>query len=435
MKHGDEFNPYKQFYGLFIPNSIAMQPALLDSHKLLLGRLMQFAGQNGKAYPTIKRLAIELAWKPQKVQRNIKNLKDLGLLNVNRLEPDNAISPNIYTFPYSPLYDDIANITEDTRSATENNGASVPGITDDTTPVTRMIPHIIESEIIESDIKGISKEIRRTSSHATKEQKPLEYNGDEGDEGIEKEKVMPKKLKKIKIVSKPKKIANPYNYCPDVLKIVTHWQDLGGKSHKNGNAKQGPKKIQSMIDELLILGRNPYIRVVDDPEIKTRQWTINEIISSINVYAKIKHKPIDKMYLNEFILFSYNGKNTRKLSDHSPLVESFEDIPNETTSKWKDKIKNKLKDLYPKEYIYDKVLLDCAAFLESNHKIYEVTSNGASYNYHILNVFIAYVRRIVTEKGSPDPLKYISGSIFLADFIKYSTKKSFLLKKRKKQLA
>ena len=133
MKHGEEFNPYKQFYGLFIPNSIAMQPELLDSHKLLLGRLMQFAGQNGKAYPTIKRLAKELAWKTQKVQRNIKNLKDLGLLNVNRLDPNNAVSPNMYTFPYSLLYDDIADIKDDTGSDQESNGASAPGITDDTT--------------------------------------------------------------------------------------------------------------------------------------------------------------------------------------------------------------------------------------------------------------------------------------------------------------
>ena len=55
----DEFNPYMKFHGLFIPNGIAMSqiPAL---SKLLLGRLLQYSGVDGRAYPTRKKLAKEL---------------------------------------------------------------------------------------------------------------------------------------------------------------------------------------------------------------------------------------------------------------------------------------------------------------------------------------------------------------------------------------
>ena len=70
LKYGEPFNPFGIFNGLFIPNSIAMSD-ISDSAKLLLGRLNQFAGPDGQAFPSRNTLATALHWKLRKLDRNI----------------------------------------------------------------------------------------------------------------------------------------------------------------------------------------------------------------------------------------------------------------------------------------------------------------------------------------------------------------------------
>lgn len=454
MKHGEEFNPYKQFYGLFIPNSIAMQPELLDSHKLLLGRLMQFAGQNGKAYPTVKRLSKELAWDKRKVQRNIKNLKDLGLLNVNRLDPNNSVSPNVYTFPYSPLYDDIDDATNVTGSDQEINGASTPGDTDVTTPVSRMSPHIIESEIIESPLlNNSSKEESHPADSSSGPDAPLVYNGllcsickepqfvvrsgdtcsngHGGVEGIEKEEIAPASIfptKMKKIVKTP----NPFGYTPEALKIVTYWQTCGGKTHFLKTSGNGIDKIKNIIEELLMPGLNTcYLQHARSQEIKMKQWTIEEIKSSINFYANIQNKPIDKMYFSQFVEMVYHGNVSRNFRNHSPLLDSFRNLPDEATEKWQALLRKKFNKLFPSIEINSTVLLNTARYLVEQDKEFVVVDSGVLGN-HMVNLYVSYMRRIVTAKGDYESLKYMSGQKNLDDFVTYFLTKSVKLKKRSK---
>ncbi len=301
-------------------------------------------------------------------------------------------------------------------------------------------------------VKSISKEIQSPSDPASPTESPLDYNGllcpvckepqftcrsgdtcsnGHGEEsGIEKEKP---KLKKLPI---KKKTPNPFDHTPEALKILTHWKKRRGKTHTQLPAGQGVRKIKQMIDELLILGRNPYIKVCNDHDMNQRKWTVDDIIKAIDVYAYVKHKPVDKMYFSEFVVMNYNGFQTRKLRNHSPLVDSFEDIPNEEVVKWQELLRKKFKELYPAVEINATVLLNCSKFLIEQDKIYTFTPRANAFNpfNRIVHIFIAYMRRLVTESGTKEPLKYMSGQKNLDTFIKYSVTKSFylLLKKRSK---
>ena len=94
-KKARKFNPYMRFNGLFIPNCIAQSYKISDSAKILLGRLFQFSGQDGKCYPGRKRLCSELSWSLRKLDHKIKELKDLGLI---KTEQKDDHSPSTYTF-------------------------------------------------------------------------------------------------------------------------------------------------------------------------------------------------------------------------------------------------------------------------------------------------------------------------------------------------
>ena len=58
---GDAFNPFTLFDGALVPSEILRSPDLTPSEKLVFARLMQFAGGKGKAWPSIERIAEEVA--------------------------------------------------------------------------------------------------------------------------------------------------------------------------------------------------------------------------------------------------------------------------------------------------------------------------------------------------------------------------------------
>ncbi len=454
MKHGEEFNPRIKFYGLFVPNCIAMNDKILDAPKLLLGRLMQFAGKDGKAYPTVGRLAMELGWSKKKSQRNIKVLKDMGLINVSKLEPDNPISPNIYAFPYSPLYDFEPGDNVDTGCDGEDDGTSIPGDTDVTGPVSRMSPHIIESEIIESPICNSSKEEYAPAEPTSASDSPLDYNGllcsmcnepqfscKSGDtcknghggvEGIEKEEIapisiFPTKLKRII------KTPNPFKYSPKTLKIIVHWEKRGGKVHYKTTSGNGLDKIKNMIDyELLTPGLNScYSRHTKNDDLKKKQWTVNEILQSIDFYTQTLNKDVSKMYFSQFVWIEYFGPASRHLRNHSPLLDSFRNLPDEATEKWQALLRKKFNKLFPSVDINSTVLLNTAAYLVQQDIEFKVVDSGVLGN-HMVNLYVAYMRRIVTAKGDYESLKYMSGQKNLDDFVTYFLTKSVKLRKRSK---
>jgi len=255
-------------------------------------------------------------------------------------------------------------------------------------------------------------------------------NGHGGMIGIEKEEVKPKTLfpKFKKIVKTP----NPFDYSPEALKIVTHWSKRGGKVHYLKSAGNGIDKIKNAIEELLGMGLNTcYMRYTRDQGLKKKQWTVKEIISSIDVYTEVKQKATDSMYFSQFVEMIYHGNASRNFRNHSPLLDSFRDIPDEQTEKWQRLLRKKFKELYASVEINSTTLLNCSKFLVEHDKIYQVVNSGVLGN-HIVNLYVAYMRKLVTQSGTMDPLKYMSGQDNLDDFIKHTTTKSFKLKKRSK---
>ena len=77
---GDTFNPFSLFDGALVPTELLRSRDLNPSEKLVFGRLMQFAGGKGKAWPSIERLAGEVALSVPQARRCVSALEAKGLI-------------------------------------------------------------------------------------------------------------------------------------------------------------------------------------------------------------------------------------------------------------------------------------------------------------------------------------------------------------------
>ncbi len=77
---GDVFNPFSLFDGALVPSEILRSPDLTPSEKLVFARLMQFAGGKGKAWPSIERIAEEVALSVAQARRCVAALEGNRLI-------------------------------------------------------------------------------------------------------------------------------------------------------------------------------------------------------------------------------------------------------------------------------------------------------------------------------------------------------------------
>jgi len=78
---GKRFRPYKSFKrGAYTPNELTAYPDLSPSAKLLWGKLAQYAGKDGRAYPSIARLAADIGLKERQTQNVLAELKKKGFI-------------------------------------------------------------------------------------------------------------------------------------------------------------------------------------------------------------------------------------------------------------------------------------------------------------------------------------------------------------------
>jgi hypothetical protein len=66
---GRPFNPYRLFTGIFIPDGMVRSTIISAGAKLTYGRLLRYAGQDGKCYPAVETLAAEIGVSDRQVQR------------------------------------------------------------------------------------------------------------------------------------------------------------------------------------------------------------------------------------------------------------------------------------------------------------------------------------------------------------------------------
>jgi len=108
MQIGESFSPYKMFVGAFIPTAILANPDLRPSAKLVYGRLCQYAGKDGYAFPKQETLAQECGLAPRSIQAPLDELVKIGLIRVIRPEGKNRLmhKSNRYEFLWHSMFDD-----------------------------------------------------------------------------------------------------------------------------------------------------------------------------------------------------------------------------------------------------------------------------------------------------------------------------------------
>jgi len=102
---GESYNPWRIFVGCIIPNAIARSTELSSTAKLVFGKLCQYAGENGKAYPSYSSLAKEVGVKQRQAIRAVKELVIFGLIRpVKQNRPDGGSTSNIYEFIWHDIF-------------------------------------------------------------------------------------------------------------------------------------------------------------------------------------------------------------------------------------------------------------------------------------------------------------------------------------------
>jgi len=108
MEQGQKINPYRLFVGVHIPNALLRHEKLSLGAAVCYGRLAQYAGEDGLAYPSHKTLAKELGVTPRSIQKYIKELEREGFLRIiNRVEAETKIQQsNVYEFLWNNVLAD-----------------------------------------------------------------------------------------------------------------------------------------------------------------------------------------------------------------------------------------------------------------------------------------------------------------------------------------
>lgn len=80
LSAGEAFNPFSLFDGALVPSEVLRWTDVTPSEKLVFARLMQFAGGKGKAWPSIERIAEEVALSVPQARRCVSVLETKGLI-------------------------------------------------------------------------------------------------------------------------------------------------------------------------------------------------------------------------------------------------------------------------------------------------------------------------------------------------------------------
>lgn len=73
-------NPYKLFQGSFVPNWLMERQEISQGAKLVYARLMQYAGEDGMAYPKQRSLAKDVGVSMRQITNYLKELEETGLV-------------------------------------------------------------------------------------------------------------------------------------------------------------------------------------------------------------------------------------------------------------------------------------------------------------------------------------------------------------------
>ena len=75
MELGQPFNPYRLFYGIFLPEALLGYPKVSPGAKLCYGRLSRYSGKAGECWPAVSVLAKELGVSTRQAKRYCRELE------------------------------------------------------------------------------------------------------------------------------------------------------------------------------------------------------------------------------------------------------------------------------------------------------------------------------------------------------------------------
>jgi hypothetical protein len=121
---GEIYNPWRTFCGSFIPNAILRCRELSSTAKLTFGRLSQYAGEDGEAYPSYHTLGQEIGVERRQAIRAVRELERFGLIRpVARHREDGGLTSNSYVFLWHAIFA-IPGVINDTRGGVNNDTSS-----------------------------------------------------------------------------------------------------------------------------------------------------------------------------------------------------------------------------------------------------------------------------------------------------------------------
>lgn len=130
------YNPYRLFVGAFVPNWLMERPEISPGAKLCFARLCQYAGRDGRAYPSYETLAASLGVGRRQAIRYAQELERMELIQIVK-KPGSA---NHFRFlKHDWMFDGPkrrgdASVTPDSSLVTDPSpgGATsvTPGVTD-----------------------------------------------------------------------------------------------------------------------------------------------------------------------------------------------------------------------------------------------------------------------------------------------------------------
>ena len=127
---GEPFNPYGMFNGVWVPESLLRCPEISASSKLLYGRLTRYAGRDGRCFPSVETLAVELGMTARQVQRLLGQLCDAHFLRKDpQFRLNGSQTANAYVFLYHASLAPAKVVAAEPVVSTEPTGqtSKVPG--------------------------------------------------------------------------------------------------------------------------------------------------------------------------------------------------------------------------------------------------------------------------------------------------------------------
>jgi hypothetical protein len=100
---GQQFNPYRVFYGIYIPEALLQYPHLSAGAKLCYGALCRFAGEKGLCWPSQAQLAATVGGiSVRNTRRHLKELESRGFIRVVQMGLHRS---NRYAFLWHEIFD------------------------------------------------------------------------------------------------------------------------------------------------------------------------------------------------------------------------------------------------------------------------------------------------------------------------------------------